>query len=306
MDVADTTYVAPAVGEHEFTSGMVTVVAEHVHVRYRVYEDVKHTLRSLVASAGRRRRFREIHAVNDISLEAHAGEVIGVIGPNGSGKSTLMQAIAGLLPANEGAIYARATPMLLGVGAVLNRSLSGRRNILLGGLALGLTKQQVHERVKEIIEFAGIGEAIDRPMKTYSSGMSARLQFAISAAVKPEILIIDEALAVGDRDFKRKSRKRIEDLRESAGTVFLVTHSMQDVRRTCTRALWLHDGELKMDGAPDEVIAAYEDSDIRREKRLERTKRRAERALQQLAELDEDEAAAVAESTAGDSDSRGA
>jgi teichoic acid transport system ATP-binding protein len=306
MDVADTTYVAPAVGQHVFTSGMVTVLAEHVHVRYRVYEDVKHTLRSLVASAGRRRRFREIHAVNDISFEAHAGEVIGVIGPNGSGKSTLMQAVAGLLPVNEGAIYARATPMLLGVGAVLNKSLSGRRNILIGGLALGLTKQQVMDRQKEIIKFAGIGEAIDRPMKTYSSGMAARLQFAISAAVKPEILIIDEALAVGDRDFRRKSRQRIEELRESAGTVFLVTHSMQDVRRSCTRALWLHDGILKMDGAPEEVIAAYEDSDMRREQRIQKTKRRAERALQELAELDEDEAAAVAESTASESDPRSA
>ena len=306
MDAADTTYVAPAVGEHKLSPGMVTVLADHVHVRYRVYQDVKHTLRSLVAAAGRRRRFREIHAVNDISFEAHAGEVIGVIGPNGSGKSTLMKAVAGLLPANEGAIYARATPMLLGVGAVLNKSLSGRRNILLGGLALGLTKRQVMEREKEIIKFAGIGEAIDRPMKTYSSGMSARLQFAISAAVKPEILIIDEALAVGDRDFRRKSRQRIEELRESAGTVFLVTHSMQDVRRSCTRALWLHEGTLEMDGAPDEVIAAYEDSDMRREKRIQRTKRRAERALQQLAELDEEQAAEVAESTAGETDSRSA
>lgn len=304
MDVAETTHVAPAVGGAKIDEGLVTVIVDHVHVRYRVYEDVKHTLRSLVASAGRRRRFREIHAINDVSFKGHAGEVIGVIGPNGSGKSTLMQAIAGLLPANEGAIYARATPMLLGVGAVLNKTLSGRRNILLGGLALGLTKQQVKKREKEIIEFAGIGEAIDRPMKTYSSGMSARLQFAISAAVKPEILIVDEALAVGDRDFKRKSRRRIEKLRESAGTVFIVTHSMQDIRQSCTRALWLNEGELKMDGAPEDVIAAYQDSDMRREQRIKRTKRKAERALQQLADLDEDEAAAVVESSPVETDSR--
>jgi teichoic acid transport system ATP-binding protein len=285
---------------------LVTVLADHVHVRYRVYEDVKHTLRSLVAAAGRQRRYREIHAINDVSFEAHAGEVIGIIGPNGSGKSTLMQAISGLLPVNEGAVYARATPMLLGVGAVLNKTLSGRRNILLGGLALGLTKKQVLKREKQIIEFAGIEDAIDRPMKTYSSGMSARLQFAISAAVKPEILIIDEALAVGDRDFKRKSRNRIEQLRESAGTVFLVTHSMQDVRRSCTRAIWLDNGQLKMDGAPEDVIAAYEHTDEKKEQRLQRTKRKAERALQQLAELDQEEAAAVVESSAGETDSRSA
>jgi len=306
MDVVDTTYVAPTVGGPKISEGLVTVLADHVHVRYRVYEDVKHTLRSLVAAAGRKRRYREIHAINDVSFEAHAGEVIGIIGPNGSGKSTLMQAVSGLLPVNEGAIYARATPMLLGVGAVLNKTLSGRRNILLGGLALGLTKKQVLKREKQIIEFAGIEDAIDRPMKTYSSGMSARLQFAISAAVKPEILIIDEALAVGDRDFKRKSRNRIEQLRESAGTVFLVTHSMQDVRRSCTRTIWLDNGKLKMDGAPEDVIAAYEDTDEKRDQRLQRTKRKAERALQQLAELDEEEAAAVVESTAGETDSRGA
>lgn len=197
--------------------------------------------------------------------------------------------------------------MLLGVGAVLNKTLSGRRNILLGGLALGLSKNQVLQREQEIIEFAGIGDAIDRPMKTYSSGMSARLQFAISAAVKPEILIIDEALAVGDRDFKKKSRKRIEQLRQTAGTVFLVSHSMQDIRQSCTRAFWLNEGRLEKDGSPDEVIAAYEDTDTRREARLQRTKRKAKRALQQLAELDEAEAAAITEdSTGADPDSRSA
>jgi teichoic acid transport system ATP-binding protein len=282
------------------------VQAEHVKVRYRVYEDVKQTLRAVVASAGRRRRFREIHAISDVSFTAHAGEVVGVIGPNGSGKTTLMQAIAGLLPVNEGAVYARATPMMLGVGAVLNKTLSGRRNILLGGLALGLTKQQILDREQEIIEFSGIGHAIDRPMKTYSSGMSARLQFAISAAVRPEILIIDEALAVGDRDFKEKSRERIEELRQTAGTVFLVTHSMEAIRQSCTRVLWLKDGMLEMDGDPEEVIAAYEGTDIRKEQRLKRTKRKAERALQQLAELDEEEVAAVVESKGADPDSRSA
>src|SRR5918992_643780 len=133
MDVASTTYVVPASAARNIRPGMVMIRAEHIHVRYRVYEDVKQTLRSLVASAGRRRQFREIQAVTDVSFQAHAGEVIGVIGANGSGKTTLMQAVAGLLPVNEGAVYARAMPMMLGVGAVLNKTLSGRRNILLGG-----------------------------------------------------------------------------------------------------------------------------------------------------------------------------
>jgi teichoic acid transport system ATP-binding protein len=293
-DVAEPTVAGPAqAGTVEL--GHVTIRAESVHVRYRVYADINQSVRSWLATmAGRRkRRYREVHAVNDISFEAHAGEVIGVIGPNGSGKSTLMRAISGLLPVNEGAVYASATPMLLGVGAVLNKSLSGRRNIMIGGLALGLTKEQVLEREKEIIEFADIGEAIDLPMKTYSSGMSARLQFSISAAVRPEILIIDEALSVGDRDFRKRSRQRIEELRESAGTVFLVSHSMQSIRKSCSRVLWLERGELRMEGPPDEVIPEYNGSDQRLEKRIRRfrkQRRKAERILQRLEEQEKDPA----------------
>ena len=297
--MADTTYVAPAIGARGITEGMEMVRADNIHVRYRIYVDRKQTLRGFVASAGRRRRFKEVHAIKDVSFTAYAGEAIGVIGANGSGKTTLMRAISGLLPVNEGAVYARATPMLLGVGAVLNKNLSGRRNIVLGGLALGLTKQQILEREKEIIDFAGIGEAIDWPMKTYSSGMSARLQFAVSAAVRPEILIIDEALSVGDRDFKKKSQKRIEELRQTAGTVFLVSHSMRQIRQSCTRAFWLHQGELMADGEPEEVIDAYMENHPRKQQRLERTKKKAKRVLKKLAELDEKEAAAITDDVVG-------
>lgn len=302
MAEADSTYVPPATGARGITPGLDMVRADHIHVRYRLYQDVNQTLGGFVASGGRRRRHRQVHAIKDVSFTAYAGEVIGVIGANGSGKTTLMRAIAGLLPVNEGAVYARATPMLLGVGAVLNKSLSGRRNIVLGGLALGLTRKEILEREQEIIEFADIGEAIDWPMKAYSSGMSARLQFAISAAVRPEILIIDEALSVGDRDFKRKSARRIEQLRGTAGTVFLVSHAMQQIRQSCTRALWLHKGKLMADGATEEVIDAYESASSRREDRIKRTKRKAKRVLKRLADLDEAEAAAVSTDVVGDPD----
>jgi len=304
--VGDTTYVATSTGAEGISEGMETIRAENIHVRYRLYEDVKQTLRGAFTSAGRRRRYREVHAINDVSFTAHAGEAIGVIGANGSGKTTLMRAIAGLLPVNEGAVYARATPMLLGVGAVLNKNLSGRRNIILGGLALGLTKEEILDREEDIIDFAGIGEAIDWPMKTYSSGMSARLQFAVSAAVRPEILIIDEALAVGDRDFKKKSARRIEKLRKTAGTVFLVSHSMQQIRQSCTRAFWLEQGKLMLDGDPEDVIDAYNDTDERREEKLEKTKRKAKRVLKRLADMDEAEAAAVSDDVVGDTDSQSA
>lgn len=254
----DPTYLAPPAAETEVAEGIVTIRVEDLHVRYRVYEDVNRSLRSMFATGGRGRRHREIHAIKGISFTAHAGEAIGVIGSNGSGKSTLMRAVAGLLPVNQGTVYARYTPMLLGVGAVLNKGLSGRRNIMLGGLALGLTKEQVLEREEEIIEFSGIGDAIDLPMKTYSSGMGARLQFSISAAVEPEILIIDEALSVGDRNFKERSQERILELRQEAGTVFIVSHGMRSIQKNCTRVLWIENGTLMADGDPYEVTEQYE------------------------------------------------
>ena len=289
---SESTYVATPTTAVEAPEGLVMIRAEDVHVKYRVYQDVKRSLKSQIKQLGRGRRYREIHAVKGITFDAHAGEAIGIIGANGSGKSTLMRAIAGLLPVNDGAVYARATPMLLGVGAVLNKGLSGRRNIMLGGLALGLTREEVLEREKEIIKFADIGDSIDLPMNTYSSGMGARLQFAISAAVRPEILIIDEALSVGDKDFKKKSQDKIEELRDSAGVVFLVTHAMGSVRQTCNRTMWLHGGNLMMDGETEEVIDAYLNSDLvgkksksniaKKKRRLLREKKRDERKLLKL------------------------
>lgn len=288
--------------------GAVTVRAENLHVRYRVYEDYRPSLGALVANAGRRRRYKEIQALRGVSFEAHAGEAIGIIGFNGSGKTTLMRAIAGLLPPSEGAVYARSTPMLLGVGAVLNKSLSGRRNIMLGGLALGLSREEVLDREDEIIEFSGVEDAIDRPMKTYSSGMSARLQFAISSAVEPDILIIDEALSVGDKDFKKKSSTRIKELRDNAGTVFLVTHGMGSIRDTCNRVLWIEEGRLRADGDPEEVIEEYNASmrsqaevdrkkERKRRRRRRRQRQRKEMLRQELTEkgLSPDDIEAVAQ-----------
>lgn len=275
--MADSTYMPPA-ADGDTAVGVPTVRVEDVHVRYRVYEDVSRSLRALFATGGRGRRHREVHALKGVSFVAHAGEAIGVIGPNGSGKSTLMRAIAGLLPVNEGAVYASSTPMLLGVGAVLDKSLSGRRNILLGGLALGLSREEVQAREREIIEFSGIGHAIDLPMKTYSSGMSARLQFAISAAVRPEILIVDEALSVGDRDFRQKSRRRIRELRDAAGTVFIVSHNMKSLRDTCSRVLWIEDGLVRADGDAGEVISQYNGLGAGHRRRLQKQRRKRRRA----------------------------
>ena len=149
---------------------------------------------------------------------------------------------------------------MLGVGAALLRDLSGERNVMLGGLALGMSFNEITEQSDDIIDFAGIRDFIQYPMRTYSSGMTARLKFAIATARTHEILIVDEALGVGDRDFRKRSEDRIREIRDAAGTVFLVSHSMKSIRDTCDRVIWIHKGDMMMDGDPDDVIAAYENA----------------------------------------------
>jgi teichoic acid transport system ATP-binding protein len=235
----------------------VSVLVDDAHVTYRVYEDRRAGVRELWARGLRPRPYREIGAIRGVSFVAHAGEGIGVIGPNGSGKSTLMSALTGLLPVTRGAIYARSQPALLGVGAALKPALSGRRNIEIGCLALGMTRKDVERLFDAIVDFSGLHRSIDLPLRTYSKGMRARLHFAIATVVTPKILLIDEALAVGDQDFRQRSMAKISSIREEAGTVFLVSHNLQEIGRTCSRVLWLQDGQIVQDGKPASVIAAY-------------------------------------------------
>ncbi|PAZ12090.1 teichoic acid ABC transporter ATP-binding protein [Streptomyces sp. SA15] len=204
---------------------------------------------------------RKVHAVKNVSFVAYKGEAIGLIGTNGSGKSTLLKAVAGLLPVENGRIYTDGQPSLLGVNAALMNDLTGERNVHLGGLAMGMSREQVKERYQEIVDFSGInekGDFITLPMRTYSSGMAARLRFSIAAAKDHDVLLIDEALATGDRSFQKRSEARIRELRKHAGTVFLVSHSNKSIRDTCDRVLWLERGELRMDGPTEEVLEAYE------------------------------------------------
>ena len=236
-----------------------TVVVDDLHVTYRVFATGKPAKSEsrLRKRATSMRRLHEVHALRGVTFTAHEGEAIGVIGPNGSGKSTMLRAIAGLTPPTKGAVYAHTEPTLLGVNAVLVPELSGERNVVLGGLALGMTPDEVQAKYESIVAFAGIGEFIDLPMRTYSSGMQARLRFAIAAAVSHQVLLIDEALAVGDADFQRRSEERIRELRREAGTVFLVSHSLQSVLDTCARAIWIEKGMVKMDGPAQDVVDAY-------------------------------------------------
>ncbi|MFC9653556.1 ABC transporter ATP-binding protein [Streptomyces sp. NPDC056937] len=204
---------------------------------------------------------REVHAVKGVGFAAYKGEAIGLIGSNGSGKSTLLKAIAGLLPPSRGKVFTRGQPSLLGVNAALMSDLTGERNVILGGLAMGMSREQVRGRYDDIVEFSGIndkGDFISLPMRTYSSGMGARLRFSIAAAKSHDVLLIDEALSTGDARFQRRSQERIAELRAEAGTVFLVSHSNKSILDTCDRVLWLERGELRMDGPTDEVIKEYE------------------------------------------------
>ncbi|WP_407555763.1 ABC transporter ATP-binding protein [Streptomyces sp. Pv4-95] len=204
---------------------------------------------------------REVHAVQGVTFVAHKGEAIGLIGSNGSGKSTLLRAIAGLLPPASGRVYTHGQPSLLGVNAAMMNDLTGERNVILGGLAMGMSREEVRERYDGIVDFSGInekGDFISLPMRTYSSGMAARLRFSIAAAKNHDVLMIDEALATGDRSFQKRSEARIRELRKEAGTVFLVSHNNKSIRDTCNRVLWLEKGRLVMDGPTDEVVKAYE------------------------------------------------
>jgi len=246
--------------------GTPSLVVDDLYITYRVWGGKKvgaatakqrRVLRALDRGREHVGAITSVEAVRGISFVARHGESIGIVGVNGSGKSTLLRAIAGLHPPTAGSVYVSGEPSLLGVNAVLMGSLTGERNIMIGGLALGLTPAQVRDRFDEIVDYSGIGDAIYMPMDAYSSGMGARLRFAISSAAVPDVLMIDEALATGDANFRNKSKERIDEIRNNAGTVFLVSHSLATVEAMCQRTLWIHQGKLVMDGPSRDVCEAY-------------------------------------------------
>jgi len=239
-----------------------TVVVDDVHLTYKIQGKgggggAPAALRRMILRE-KRPGMRVVNAVRGVSFTTYRGEAVGLIGPNGSGKSTLLRAIAGLMPPMQGTIYTAGQPALLGISGAMINSLTGERNIYLGGLAMGMTPAEIEENYEAICEFAGIGDFISLPMSTYSSGMGARLRFAIAAVKTHEILLIDEALSTGDAQFRRRSEARIRELRDAAGTVFLVSHGLGIVRQTCNRAIWIEEGKMVADGEVNQVVDAYE------------------------------------------------
>lgn len=201
---------------------------------------------------------RTFKAVDDVTLSVRRGEVVGILGPNGAGKTTLLKVIAGLLPANEGHVEVNGkVTALLALGVGVHPEFSGRENILFNGILLGMSRAEIVEKTPSIIEFAEVGDFIDRPFRTYSTGMKARLLFAISMSFQPDILVVDEALATGDTYFVRKCAKRIRELVDSGATILFVSHNLNQIQQLCDRAYLMVRGRLVCEGAPMQIISEY-------------------------------------------------
>lgn len=239
----------------------IAVSVRGLGLTYTTAIDRRPTLKARVKALGRGgKQTRVIRALDDVNLDIEYGQVLGVIGSNGAGKSTLMRVIAGILPPSQGRIEVHGSvSTLLALGVGFNPSMSGRDNVFLGGLAAGMSREEIENNFSEIAEFSELGDAIDAPMRTYSSGMFARLAFSVAATVRPDILIIDEALSTGDAKFKDKSLNRIKELRSDDRALILVSHAMGTLRDVCNDVVWIHKGKVIQRGEPSVVIDAYQE-----------------------------------------------
>ena len=237
------------------------VRVENLSVTYRTTVEKKPTLKKTLIRLGRRERIiREIKAVRDVSFEVPRGAALGVVGVNGAGKSTLLRTMAGILPPTDGRIevFGRVSTLLsLGIG--FKSELTGQENVVLGGLAAGLSREQMAAKYEEIADFAELGDFMDMPMRTYSSGMYGRLAFSVATSMDPDILLIDEALSTGDARFKQKSFAKMRELCGEARTIVLVSHGLRSIREICDEVIWMDEGRIAMHADADAVIEAYKE-----------------------------------------------
>jgi ABC-type polysaccharide/polyol phosphate transport system ATPase subunit len=240
------------------------IVVQNVFQRFRVIHERPDTVRELFSRFFRKEyNYHDFDAVHDVSFTVPKGEVVGIIGRNGSGKSTLLKIIAGVYRPTRGRVQvAGQVAPLIELGAGMHGELTGRENIVLNGLMMGYSKKQMLEREERILDFAEIGDFIDVPVKQYSSGMYMRLAFSVATEVDPDVLVIDEILAVGDMPFQRKCFDRLQRFRNSGKTILLVTHSLDQIEEVCDRCLVLDRGKLMYDGIPSEAIAIYKGIEI--------------------------------------------
>ena len=202
---------------------------------------------------------KAFRAVKNVSFEVEKGEILGIVGKNGSGKSTMLRALAGIFRPDEGSIDLKGNSIsLLSIGVGFNNEMSVRENIIISGMLLGFSKEQIEERMDSIIEFAEIGEFIDMPVKTYSSGMYSKLAFAITANLETDIILVDEVLSVGDERFKKKSLNKMKELiLDKNRTVVIVSHDLNTLKDLCDKILWIHEGEIREYGKPQEILERY-------------------------------------------------
>lgn len=212
------------------------------------------------AVLSRKSQIKKFEAIRGVSFTLNKGEIVGLIGKNGSGKSTLLRAVADIFKPDSGTIDTCGNSVsLMAIGIGFQKELSGRENIYLSGMLLGYTREYIEEHYDEIVEFSELGDFINAPVETYSSGMYSKLAFSITAILESDIILVDEVLSVGDVNFKKKSFAKLKEMiAQDDKTVLLVSHNSDTIRKLCHRAVWLHDGELKMDGDVNEVVDAYE------------------------------------------------
>ncbi len=232
-----------------------SVVVKNLTKRYKLYSSNKEKMMDIFLPKSYGEPF---YALRDVSFEAEKGDTIGFVGINGSGKSTLSNIIAGIVPETSGSVEIDGQASLIAVAAGLNNQLTGRENIELKCLMLGFSKEKIKALEPDIIEFAELGKFIDQPVKSYSSGMRSRLGFAISVHTDPDVLIIDEALSVGDKAFGEKCLEKMQEFKERGKTMFFVSHSIGQMKKFCEKAIWLEFGKVKMEGSIKDVIPAYE------------------------------------------------
>ena len=237
------------------TGNALTVT--HLTKSFRLHSEKNNSLKQLIAGK-RRNRYHDFTALHDVTFDVKEGEVFGVIGQNGSGKSTLLKCMAGILQPNEGSVRVnKRMSALLELGAGFHPELSGRENVFLNAAILGMGRREIAARFDDIVEFSGLIDFIDAPVKTYSTGMYVRLAFAVAINVDPQLLIIDEILAVGDVTFQQKCNEKFVDFRNEGRTIVLVTHAMNSVKDMCDRAIWLTHGQITGEGDPAELVEAY-------------------------------------------------
>ncbi|MFH7818884.1 teichoic acids export ABC transporter ATP-binding subunit TagH [Neobacillus thermocopriae] len=232
-----------------------SVIFQNVTKKYKMYKKKSDKILDLILPGGYGKDF---YALQNVSFEAEKGDIIGIIGVNGAGKSTISNLIAGIVPPTSGKVKVYGESALISIGAGLNNQLTGRENIELKCLMLGFTKQEIQKLMPEIIEFAELGDFIDQPVKNYSSGMKSRLGFSISVNIDPDILVVDEALAVGDKIFAQKCLAKMKNFKKRGKTIFFISHSLYQIKSFCKKALWLEAGEIKAYGPVEEVLPQYE------------------------------------------------